>query len=151
MKSAENWLSEYATTHRNPSNKRIHQFCVPAIFWSTLAILWACPTPTVIAPIPWLNWAMIASVPALLFYLSLGIKYFVGIALFIGATFYCCYELELLGYRLGLIAIVIFVIAWLGQFYGHRIEGKKPSFFTDLVFLLIGPLWVIELFFPSDE
>jgi uncharacterized membrane protein YGL010W len=35
-------------------------------------------------------------------------------------------------------------LAWIGQFYGHKIEGKKPSFLKDLEFLLIGPLWVIQ-------
>ena len=149
MKSAENWLREYSVTHRHPVNKQIHQICVPAIFWSALALLWACPTPTVIAPIPWLNWAMIVSVPVLLFYLSLGPKYFIGMAFATAATFYSCYQLEINGYRLGVIALVVFAAAWLGQFYGHKIEGKSPSFFTDLLFLLIGPLWVIEKLFPT--
>ena len=43
-------------------------------------------------------------------------------------------------------SIAVFVLAWIGQFYGHKIEGKKPSFFEDLAFLLIGPLWVVEAF-----
>ena len=34
------------------------------------------------------------------------------------------------------------MIAWIGQFIGHKIEGAKPSFFEDLQFLLIGPAWV---------
>jgi len=37
----------------------------------------------------------------------------------------------------------IFVIAWIGQFIGHAIEGARPSFFKDLQFLLIGPLWLV--------
>jgi len=41
-------------------------------------------------------------------------------------------------------SIVIFVSAWIGQFYGHKLEGKKPSFFKDLQFLLIGPAWVFK-------
>jgi uncharacterized membrane protein YGL010W len=41
------------------------------------------------------------------------------------------------------ISLVVFVLAWIGQFVGHRIEGKKPSFFEDLRFLLIGPLFVL--------
>lgn len=41
-------------------------------------------------------------------------------------------------------SIIVFVVAWIGQFWGHKIEGKKPSFFQDIFFLLIGPLWVIE-------
>ena len=43
--------------------------------------------------------------------------------------------------------IVIFIISWIGQFIGHKIEGKKPSFFQDLQFLLIGPLWLLAQFY----
>jgi uncharacterized membrane protein YGL010W len=41
------------------------------------------------------------------------------------------------------VSIALFVVAWIGQFIGHKIEGKKPSFFEDLRFLLIGPLFVL--------
>ena len=40
--------------------------------------------------------------------------------------------------------LMIFVVAWIGQFDGHHIEGEKPSFAKDLQFLLIGPLWIVE-------
>ena len=39
---------------------------------------------------------------------------------------------------------VLFVLAWVGQFIGHKIEGKKPSFFEDLQFLLVGPVWLLR-------
>jgi uncharacterized membrane protein YGL010W len=41
----------------------------------------------------------------------------------------------------------IFVLAWIGQFIGHHVEGKKPSFFKDLQFLLIGPAWLLGFLF----
>ena len=41
------------------------------------------------------------------------------------------------------LAIAVFVLAWIAQFVGHKIEGRKPSFLTDLVYLLIGPAWVL--------
>jgi uncharacterized membrane protein YGL010W len=41
------------------------------------------------------------------------------------------------------VSLTVFVVAWIGQFIGHKIEGKKPSFFEDLRFLLIGPLFVL--------
>jgi uncharacterized membrane protein YGL010W len=32
------------------------------------------------------------------------------------------------------------------QVWGHKVEGKKPSFVDELVFLLVGPMFVsIEL------
>ncbi len=41
------------------------------------------------------------------------------------------------------LAIGVFVVAWIGQFVGHKIEGSKPSFLTDLAYLLIGPAWIV--------
>ena len=49
--------------------------------------------------------------------------------------------------RLFLIYISIFATAWIGQFLGHKIEGKKPAFFKDLQFLLIGPLWLLSFIY----
>ena len=41
------------------------------------------------------------------------------------------------------LAAGVFVVAWIAQFVGHRLEGRKPSFLTDLTYLLIGPAWVL--------
>ena len=41
------------------------------------------------------------------------------------------------------LAIAVFVVAWIAQFIGHHIEGRRPAFFTDLVYLLIGPAWIV--------
>ena len=43
-----------------------------------------------------------------------------------------------------IIYLSIFVITWIFQFIGHKIEGKKPSFLKDLQFLLIGPIWLLH-------
>jgi len=48
------------------------------------------------------------------------------------------------------IAVILFVIAWVFQFIGHKIEGKKPSFFKDLQFLLIGPAWIVNQLFSKN-
>jgi len=45
------------------------------------------------------------------------------------------------------IYVFIFLVAWVGQFYGHRIEGKKPSFLKDLQFLMIGPAWLLHFIY----
>jgi uncharacterized membrane protein YGL010W len=55
-------------------------------------------------------------------------------------------QMSLLFFSLGL-----FSVAWIGQFYGHKVEGKKPSFFQDLQFLLIGPAWVVENLFAKKK
>ncbi|MHB8570343.1 MAG: Mpo1-like protein, partial [Metallibacterium sp.] len=43
-----------------------------------------------------------------------------------------------------ILAGVVFVLAWIGQFIGHAIEGQRPSFLTDLAYLLIGPAWLVS-------
>jgi uncharacterized membrane protein YGL010W len=45
------------------------------------------------------------------------------------------------------VSLTVFVLAWIGQFIGHKIEGKKPSFFDDLRYLLIGPLFVLAVLY----
>lgn len=49
------------------------------------------------------------------------------------------------GPALWLVCLAIFVLSWIGQFVGHKVEGKKPSFVDDLKFLLIGPIWLLHL------
>ena len=51
--------------------------------------------------------------------------------------------------RLLWLAVSVFVLAWIAQFIGHKIEGKKPSFFTDVVYLLIGPAWILGKVFRN--
>jgi uncharacterized membrane protein YGL010W len=48
---------------------------------------------------------------------------------------------------LWVISLIIFFVAWIGQFYGHKVEGKKPSFLKDIQFLLIGPAWLMHFIY----
>ena len=50
---------------------------------------------------------------------------------------------------LGWLALGVFVVAWIGQFIGHKIEGRRPSFFTDLKYLLVGPLWTLSKLYKA--
>ena len=59
----------------------------------------------------------------------------------------CVWVQGIVPYPLWQTAIVIFVVAWIGQFVGHKIEGKKPSFFKDLQFLLVGPMWLMHFIY----
>jgi uncharacterized membrane protein YGL010W len=98
-----------------------------------------------------MNWALLSTAIALLFYLRLGFSAFAKMILIAAVAIAISAGLESLGAPLGYIAVVIFVLAWIGQFYGHKVEGKKPSFFDDLAFLLIGPLWIIEHLTQRDQ
>jgi len=139
MRAVDTWLSEYGESHTNATNKLIHWVCVPAIVWSVVALIWSIPSPA-----DWLNWAVLIAAVAQLYYIKLSPKLSVGIGLFLLACLGLCLLVEQrLNWPLWLVALTVFVVAWIGQFIGHQIEGKKPSFFKDLVFLLIGPAWLM--------
>ncbi len=148
MKTAQEYFDEYAVSHQNETNQAIHYICVPLIFFSVIGLLMSIPTTllenTFGLQNPILeNWAVIIGVIISFFYLRLGFRYFTEM-LFV--MLLCILGNFWIGNNLNLfyVSIIIFVLAWIGQFYGHKIEGAKPSFLKDLEFLLIGPLWVIE-------
>lgn len=128
-------LARYAESHRHPFNEAIHCICVPAIVLSLLGLLWAV-TPLL---------AVIVVVASLAYYLTLSPAFALGMLAMAGAMLLI---LSRLPAALVLPAsVAIFVAAWIGQFVGHKVEGKKPSFFEDLRFLLIGPLFVLSLLY----
>ncbi|APG64778.1 hypothetical protein LPB136_05110 [Tenacibaculum todarodis] len=148
MKTAQQWFDEYAVSHQNETNQLIHYICVPAIFFSVIGLFMSIPTGFLTSLKlynPLLeNWAFIfGALVSFLFYLRLGFWYFLQmifvILLSIAGNYWISGNFNLLWF-----SIAVFVIAWIGQFYGHKVEGKKPSLFKDLQFLLIGPLWVIQ-------
>ena len=148
MKTLQQWFDEYAVSHQNETNISIHFICVPAIFFSVIGLLMIIPTTFLENTFglynPLLeNWAALVAIFMLIFYLRLGFWYFINMLLVTTLSIIGNYWLSSFG-NLALISLVIFVIAWIGQFYGHKVEGKKPSFLKDLQFLLIGPLWVIK-------
>lgn len=123
-------FARYGESHRHPTNKAIHWVCVPLITWSLLAMLW------------WLSpaAAYVLIGIATLFYLTLSFTIAIGM---LAVAAVMVYPLTLLGDATLPVAIAVFVAAWIGQFAGHRIEGKKPSFVEDLRFLLVGPAWLL--------
>lgn len=142
MNRLEKYLNQYSEVHQNKTNVLIHKFCVPAIMFSTIGILKALPVPYT-WPL-WLDWSFFAIVGALLFYAALrNLKVFLAMTCFLSLQIFI---LELLRPRFFLLCLLIFIIAWIFQFIGHKIEGKKPTFFQDFFFLLIGPIWVVRHF-----
>jgi uncharacterized membrane protein YGL010W len=151
MRTLDQWFAEYAVSHQNPTNKAIHYICVPAIFFSIVGLLMSIPS-TIIANTLQLNapiienWAFLVLLLVLVFYIRLSISMALKIAVFSGICLVINYYIGQI-VPLWAFSIAVFVIAWIGQFYGHNIEGKKPSFLKDLQFLLIGPAWVVENLF----
>jgi uncharacterized membrane protein YGL010W len=144
MRSVTDWLGEYGASHENPTNKLLHWICVPPIVLAVMGFLWSAPVPAAFAALtPWLNWATLAAAAAVLYYLALSPALAAGIAVAFLAMLAITAWLTQLPWPLWLTSLTIFVIAWIGQFAGHAVEGKRPSFFKDLQFLLIGPLWLL--------
>ncbi|MGH8194276.1 MAG: DUF962 domain-containing protein [Woeseiaceae bacterium] len=145
MRTMQQWLDEYSQSHRHPTNKTIHWICVPAILFSVLGLLWLIPVPRFAATIgPWMNWATLLMALAVIYYLILSPALALGMAVIALVMFAVIYQLELaITFPLWMLFVGIFVVAWIGQFIGHEIEGKKPSFFKDVQFLLIGPAWLL--------
>ena len=144
MRTVTAWLEEYADSHQNPTNKLLHWICVPPIVLSVMGLLWAAPVPPEFSAVSvWLNWATLAAAAALIYYLVLSPALALGLLLAFAALLAITRLLAGLPWPLWLTSIVIFVIAWIGQFVGHALEGKRPSFFKDIQFLLIGPLWLL--------
>jgi uncharacterized membrane protein YGL010W len=131
------WFSEYSESHQNHTNKLIHWICVPSIFFSIVCLLSLVPVAGI------LNLATVLMLFATLFYARLSPKLAMGLVVYYGLCLWGAKELSVLPVALWKIALTIFVVAWIGQFIGHQIEGKKPSFLKDLQFLLIGPAWLM--------
>ena len=144
MRTVQSWLDEYGESHRNPTNKLIHWICVPLIMLSVLGMLLAVPRPAVLASLgPYANWATLVILASLIYYCLLSPRLGAGM-LFVTVLMYLLLGvLAGLPWPLWVTSAAIFAGAWIGQFVGHKIEGRKPSFFKDLLFLLIGPLWLL--------
>ena len=146
MRQIDMLINEYGASHVNRLNKFIHWICVPPIVWTVVALLWSIPFPFEIGSgiVP-LNWAVLAVVVAQTYYFRLSKRLGMGLLLYNLAMLWLTAVIEEASpWPLWQVAVVVFILAWIGQFIGHIFEGKRPSFFKDLQFLLIGPAWLMS-------
>ena len=150
MKNLQTWLDKYGESHQNITNKLIHWLCVPCIFFCVLALFSLIELPILEQWLPadMSNFASVVVFLGLLFYLRLSFSMFVGVGIFTVICFQGIFMLNQTNLKIE-ISLTLFVIAWIGQFIGHKIEGAKPSFFDDLKFLLIGPAWLIAFIYQK--
>lgn len=149
MQTIESLLDEYGESHVNPVNKLLHWFCVPVIVWTVIALLWSLPFPAAWQSdsVP-LNWATIALVLAQIYYFRLSWQLGTGVLFFNVMLLWIASIVDQASpWPLWAIALALFIGAWIGQFIGHVIEGKRPSFLKDLQFLLIGPAWLLAFIY----
>ena len=143
------WFDEYGLSHQHPTNVLIHKICVPTITVTVVAMLWSLPiipknirNAITVNNVGLLNPSLVF-IPVLAFYWNLSptMAITMGILSIILVSLLVVMEKNRMPiFRL---ALVVFILAWIGQFIGHELEGKKPAFFKDLQFLLIGPLWTL--------
>jgi len=145
------YFDKYAENHQNPTNKFIHWICVPLIVFSLLGLVWAIPFPHINflgRYNNFINWASVLIAFSIYYYYRLSpvLSYLMLLVVF--AFSYGIIDLvnwqKAGGAPLWESCLIVFVLAWAGQFIGHKIEGKKPSFLDDLKFLLIGPIWLLH-------
>jgi uncharacterized membrane protein YGL010W len=129
-RNVDRLLERYGEFHRNRANKAIHWVCVPLIVWSVLGALWSVSPVAVYVGIG----------AAMVFYLWLSLPLALGM---LGVTALMAWSLTLLGPQALIVSIAVFVAAWIGQFIGHILEGRKPAFLEDVRSLLIGPVWLL--------
>ncbi|MDZ4746876.1 MAG: Mpo1-like protein [Saprospiraceae bacterium] len=151
MRTIDQLLETYGESHKNATNKLIHWVCVPAIMFSLLMMLFAIPF--FLEKSLWANWAFVFLVGAWIYYARLSIIMLVGFMVIGGLMLWGIMGVYNLVFHsdqtLAVYAVVIFVVAWIGQFIGHKIEGKKPSFLKDVQYLLIGPAWLLHFIFKK--
>ena len=148
MKTADQWFDAYGVSHQNATNKLIHWICVPLIFFSIIGLLSAIPTGFLSLQAsegwkPYIHFGTVLIVLGMLFYIRLSPSLALGMALISAFILYLIKLMLLAELPVGWISFTIFVLAWIGQFIGHKIEGAKPSFLEDVQFLLIGPIWLL--------
>lgn len=152
MKTIQDWLDEYAVSHQNPTNKKVHFVCVPLIFFTIVGLFYSIPVPEALNfGIIEMNVATAALILVTLYYLRLSFSLAIGMLLY---SLVCLIIAQNVSIHFGkgalaILCLTLFVIAWIFQFWGHNIEGKKPSFLKDLQFLMIGPAWIMSFIYKK--
>ena len=155
MRPVDALLNEYGESHRNPQNKLIHWVCVPLIFFSTVGLVWSIPAGPLAGLISgpagaYLNWATLLLAGTVLWYVRMSVPLAVGmVGVSLSMVALTQWAVASVAMPLWQLCLLIFVLAWIGQFIGHKIEGKKPSFMKDLQFLLVGPMWLLHFVYKK--
>lgn len=152
MREIDNLLEKYGESHKNKLNKAIHWVMVPSIFFSIIGLLFSVPVFG-LSKTTFLNFGTPALVITLFYYFRLSKKLSIGFLLW---SLICLYGnfiiykyVQFSDSKLAYISAGIFVFAWVFQFIGHKVEGKKPSFLDDIKFLLVGPAWLMHFIFKK--
>ncbi|RNA62112.1 DUF962 domain-containing protein [Chryseobacterium nematophagum] len=147
MRKIDLLFAEYSESHKNPTNKLIHWICVPLIFWTVLGFISFIPSPHICSS--YYGCISIVSIIAILlvaiFYIRLSFLIGIIMVLVMLLMEHFTYAINIhFRKQAWLVYLGVFIITWILQFIGHKVEGKKPSFLKDIQFLLIGPIWLLS-------
>ena len=147
--NVDQWLERVRRESSNPANKLLHWICVPIIVVSLVGLLWSLPVPQALRAVsPLLNWGTVLLVASVMYYFAMSWSLALGmVAVRRARCSRCLVWLQTLPWPLWIVCLGLFVVAWIGQFIGHHYEGKRPSFFKDVQFLMIGPLWLLSFIY----
>ena len=126
-------LHHYGLSHVHPTNEHIHMVAIPAIMLSLIGLMFALHPAL----------ALVFFAASMVYYARLSWR-FTGCMLLVSSVMLAVVDaLDARGVLVP-VSVLVFVVAWIFQFIGHRIEGKKPSFFEDVQYLWVGPLFVLS-------
>ena len=152
MKKIDSLLNEYGESHKNKTNKLIHWICVPLIYLSIVGLVRAIPSDLLSNEYlseKYFNWASLTVMLVMMYYLSMSLMLTLGMTIFSFICLYICNTLISLNLSILWFSLGIFIVSWVFQFIGHKIEGKKPSFLKDIQFLMIGPAWLMHFIYKK--
>lgn len=155
MKTIQDWFDAYGHSHKNKLNKAVHWICVPLIFYSIVGILSLIPFGFVSDTFPpgmqpYIHVGTLLVLFGVLFFLRLSVPIALGmIVVSVAMLILVSVTWQIFGENSWIFFVAVFVVSWIGQFIGHKIEGAKPSFFDDLKFLMIGPAWLLHFIYRN--
>lgn len=152
MANIHELFKEYGESHQNSTNKLLHWACIPLIMLSLIGLLWSIPSPDFFKSIG-LNWGTLFLTFAMVYYFML--SPIIAVGMFIVSILLIIMNISIanaVNHSLlnhFYVSIAIFIVSWIGQLIGHKIEGKKPSFLKDIQFFLIGPAWFLGFIYKK--
>ncbi len=129
-------LAHYGASHTHPTNELIHFIAIPLIMFSLVGMMFSLH--------PWVAYLFVAA--SMVYYARLSMVFLLTMS---AGSVAMLALIHAVGDRLLPLSVGIFVVAWIFQFIGHKIEGKKPSFFEDIQYLWVGPLFVLSKLFEK--
>ena len=124
-------LNHYSLSHQHPVNERIHFVAIPLIMLTLIGLMFEIH--------PAVAYVFLAA--SMVYYLRLSLVFSAVMAMWTALMLMVVFAM---GEHRLLICVSVFVGAWVLQFIGHKLEGQKPSFFEDVQYLWVGPLFVLR-------